>query len=1022
MECRGIVNYQIIANPNCLIDPTYVGSIKYCWFSNNINDAPFIYKWLENEQIIQTGSINDKQCILLPIKKNKSYQFIINGNDCNYFTNKGNLDDIDCNLCKNISFPSIYTPPTCQNGNVATIKHTLKGSGADISSQGPFIYTIERTGDNSTVIHYTRLLRYDGDSTGTISLPAGHFYRFSVKGKNGADLGCEFVLNSSYLEPELCPTRTPTRTSTPTLSLTNTPTATSTPGVTPTTTPTLTETPTLTPTSTPTLTPTLTGTSTQTPTLTPTSTSTRTPTLSLTQTSTQTPTISVTATATPTRTPTLTKTLTQTVTQTVSATATRTPTLTSTSTPTLTLSNTATATPTLTPTTSVTSTSTPTQTPTLTSTSTPTLTPTLTATRTPTLTLTQTPTQTVTQTVTRSVTPTPTGCTNKTINTQDNVIVEFRCNVPFNNYPLEAWIDFRGIFDSCANTCCNYLQGSRQWQIYKNNIHIGGVSGSGSICVFDYDDADIDICNDPVGTTYRYDYSWILQAPTDGCIINGPMSGSGSQTITVSQLLKDGCTCPTPTPTPTPTVTLTSSPTRTPTLTLIPTQTPTVSPTRTPTLTPTINSVCNIINNTNVNIITNCTISEFRIGVTYSDILPDNCPCCSTSTTFSVKYRINSGSWFTMASGTNYAPCFNNNAYPSINFCTYAVGTIVEFEYSWLLNTHNCSTTINQTSGTTYVTHVLTQEDKDNCSACDPILTLTPTPTLTRTVTSTQTATPTRTATPTLTRTPTLTPTTTPTLTPTRTSTPTRTPTRTVTPTQTVTASSTVTPTPTVPPCPITGTIFDAYCDGCDYVQILYTGYRVDGICATVVDRVYSTICCEPYCGECGEWDQFQQQCQCNPSTCNNGYECVSEYNQCNCVLLPYCGQCGQWINGTCVCNGTCPENSSCVQVEGLGCTCTVDPPFCPPPGTSANGYCIGCTSYNIAYDGTSTDGICNTYIVETIPNNPYCPGCLPTCGQCAEWDYNLSQCVCLEIGTPCVSNGIEGVCSLCTCYTQSPD
>ena len=1151
MECRGIVNYQIIANPNCLIDPTYVGSIKYCWFviadpacggncstlipcessncicQNGVCVTPFVYKWLENEQIIQTGNINHNQCVTLPIKKKQYYQFIINGSDCDYFTNKGNLDDINCNLCKNISFPSIYTPPTCQNGNVATIKHTLKGDGSD----GPFIYTIERTGNNSTIIHYTRLLRYDGDTTGIISLPAGYFYRFSVKGKNGADTGCEFILNSGYLEPELCPTRTPTRTSTPTLSLTSTPTATSTPGVTPTSTPTLTETPTLTPTQTPTLTQTITSTSTQTPSVTLTNTSTQTPTLSLTQTPTVTLTRTVTRTVTSTQTPTLTKTLTRTVTQTVTNTSTRTPTLTSTSTPTLTLSSTATQTPTLTPTLTQTVTQTVTQSITATPTVTPTLTRTVTATRTPTLSVTSTPTQTVTQTVTRTVTTTPSGCTNKTINTQDNVVVEFRCNVPFNNFPLEAWIDFRGIFDSCANTCCNYLQGNRQWQIYKNNIYIGGASlpGSASICIFDYDDADIDICNDPVGTTYRYDYSWILQAPTDDCIINGPMSGSGSQTITVSQLLKDSCTCPTPTPTPTPTITVTSTstPTRTSTPTLTPTLTITSSPTRTPTLTPTTTSICNIIDTTNASTVIACTVSELRIGINYSDILLGNCPCCSTSTTILVRYRINNGSWSTMASGTTLSTCFTNIAYAPINFCAYANGTVIEFQYTWTSNAHNCSTTVNQTSGVTYVSHTLTQEDKDNCSACDPVLTLTPTPTLTRTVTATQTSTPTIT--------PTITPTLTRTVTPTRTSTITPTLTRTVTSanpcgessaipyidlnvscygntlyktvitrldctgccnfsinwyengiyqgtdfscgqsvtnikvgqyicdfpighvfsytytwnmtpisnpncninniitpltgsrvvTYIMTAedksrctnctlnSPTPTPTTTCGSCYGNQIVIGPNCQcGCAPGLTLCSEQCVNlnnssincGVCGNTCnqsDNCINGVCTpQPYCGTCGNWNYYTLEC--NP----DGYSCtgpcieeqVYDYSY-NIIRTGYncisCGDCGEWdsYSQICTCTGSCVQNFSCQEIIG-GCACIYDVP-CPPQGSEAPGYCLGCTAYNLVYDGTYTNGICGTTIVEIQENYPYCPGCLPYCGEHREWDFDLAQCVC---------------------------
>ena len=1137
MECRGIVTYQIIANPNCLIDPTYVGSIRYCWFSNNISDAPFVYKWLENEQIIQTGNINHNQCVTLAIKKKQYYQFIINGSNCDYFTNKGNLDDINCNLCKDISFPSVYTPPTCQNGNVATIKHTLKGNG--ILAYGPFIYTIERTGNNSTIIHYTRLLRYDGDTTGIISLPAGYFYRFSVKGKNGADTGCEFILNNGYLEPELCPTRTPTRTSTPTLSLTSTPTATSTPGVTPTSTPTLTETPTLTPTQTPTLTQTITSTSTQTPSVTLTNTSTQTPTLSLTQTPTVTLTRTVTRTVTSTQTPTLTKTLTRTVTQTVTNTSTRTPTLTSTSTPTLTLSSTATQTPTLTPTLTQTVTQTVTQSVTATPTATPTLTRTVTATRTPTLSVTSTPTQTVTQTVTRTVTTTPSGCTNKTINTQDNVVVEFRCNVPFNNFPLEAWIDFRGIFDSCANTCCNYLQGNRQWRIYKNNIYIGGASlpGSASICIFDYDDADIDICNDPVGTTYRYDYSWILQAPTDDCIINGPMSGSGSQTITVSQLLKDSCTCPTPTPTPTPTITVTSTstPTRTSTPTLTPTLTITSSPTKTPTPTQTPSSSppndCTIITVNDVDAGFFCLGGViFDAGVSFSNVF-NSCSttCCLSNTLVESVQVVVNGVVTPEVIATNNNACGLGGRYSGLDLCNVPNGTTITINYEWSITPNNPScVVIGPTYGSGSVTKVLTQEDKDNCSACDPVLTLTPTPTLTRTVTATQTSTPTIT--------PTITPTLTRTVTPTRTSTITPTLTRTVTSTNPCGESSAIpyidlnvscynnilyrtaitkldcigccdflinwyengiyqgthfscgqtttsvkaneyichlpighvfsytytwnmTPISN-PNCninniitPLTGSRVVTYimtaedkstCTNCDLINsptptptticgpcygnqivvgpncqcgcapglLLCSEQCVDlnnssincGVCGNTCnqsDNCINGVCTpQPYCGTCGNWNYYTLEC--NP----DGYSCtgpcieeqVYDYSY-NIIRTGYncisCGDCGEWdsYSQICTCTGSCVQNFSCQEIIG-GCACIYDVP-CPPQGSEAPGYCLGCTAYNLVYDGTYTNGICGTTIVEIQENYPYCPGCLPYCGEHREWDFDLAQCVC---------------------------
>ena len=180
---------------------------------------------------------------------------------------------------------------------------------------------------------------------------------------------------------ELCPTATPTVTSTPipTSTFTPTPTKTSTPTPTSTSTPTSTNTPT--PTATNTLTPTPTST------FTPTPTSTFTPTPTETFTPTPTPTFTPTPTETFTPTPTLTFTPTPTETFTPTPTGTHTP-----------VPPTDTPTPTDTPVP-------PTETPTATTTFTPTPTDTFTPTPTPTGTFTPPPTETPTATPTETNTP-----------------------------------------------------------------------------------------------------------------------------------------------------------------------------------------------------------------------------------------------------------------------------------------------------------------------------------------------------------------------------------------------------------------------------------------------------------------------------------------------------------------------------------------------------------------------------------------------------------------------------------------
>ena len=178
------------------------------------------------------------------------------------------------------------------------------------------------------------------------------------------DAASSDVDDSTFCDPIIAASPTPTSTLTPTITPSNT--------VTPTITPTVTKTATVTPTVT------------ATPTTTPTSTATQTPTITVTSTTSSTPTVTPTITHTPTNT--------QTPTVTVSSTPTVTPT--------------ATITPTVTFTPSVTATSTSTATPTATITSTPTITPTIT--QTPTLTPTVTTTPTITQTATATVTTTPT--------------------------------------------------------------------------------------------------------------------------------------------------------------------------------------------------------------------------------------------------------------------------------------------------------------------------------------------------------------------------------------------------------------------------------------------------------------------------------------------------------------------------------------------------------------------------------------------------------------------------------------
>jgi hypothetical protein len=192
-----------------------------------------------------------------------------------------------------------------------------------------------------------------------------------------------------------------------------------------------TPTPTVTSSKTPTKTPTTTKTPTQTPTITTTETQTPTVTKTPTRTNTSTPTETPTNTSTPTNTPTETKTSTPTRTPTKTTTSTPTETPTNTSTPTVTRTSTQTKTPT--------KTNTPTNTPTKTSTSTPGLTPTntptITSSQTNTPTSSITPSVTKTNTPTRSVTPTVTK-TNTPTQTYPSGPVVSECSVLYNESTL----------------------------------------------------------------------------------------------------------------------------------------------------------------------------------------------------------------------------------------------------------------------------------------------------------------------------------------------------------------------------------------------------------------------------------------------------------------------------------------------------------------------------------------------------------------------------------------------------------
>jgi hypothetical protein len=189
--------------------------------------------------------------------------------------------------------------------------------------------------------------------------------------------------DSTFCDPIIAASPTPT--------VTKTPTVTPSISVSPTITPTVTKTPTITPTNS------------VTPTVTATPTSSITPTVTITPTATLTPTITPTSSVTPTATVTATSSITPT--PTVTATATTTPTITSTATitPTVTSTSSVTPTATITPTSSITPT--PTVTPTATISQTPTITPTISASATVTPTCTITPSISITPTATPSPTP-----------------------------------------------------------------------------------------------------------------------------------------------------------------------------------------------------------------------------------------------------------------------------------------------------------------------------------------------------------------------------------------------------------------------------------------------------------------------------------------------------------------------------------------------------------------------------------------------------------------------------------------